>query len=127
MNESKRLLDSTLIREFQERLLEARATLLRTVAITDDELTTLESHQPGALIEDAASEEVRRVLAGLEEREKRGLEEIYAAYRRLEAGTFGICEACDDAVPLARLRAMPAARLCVGCQGRQEGTPPQHR
>ena len=43
-----------------------------------------------------------------------------AAQARLETGTFGICEGCGRSVPLARLRAMPAARTCVACEAREE-------
>ena len=39
---------------------------------------------------------------------------------RLAAGVFGICETCRGAIPLRRLRAMPAARHCLTCQTRRE-------
>lgn len=37
------------------------------------------------------------------------------ALTRLAAGTYGTCEACDDRIPLARLRALPEAKACVTC------------
>jgi RNA polymerase-binding transcription factor DksA len=33
---------------------------------------------------------------------------------------FGVCEGCHQPIALARLRAMPAARLCTICQDRTE-------
>jgi RNA polymerase-binding transcription factor len=97
-----------------------RARLLRTVVRTDDELATLEAHQPGAPAEDATSEVMSTVLSRLAGREKHDLDEIDAARARLEAGTFGACEACHRPIPLARLRARPATRYCRDCQARIE-------
>ena len=37
-----------------------------------------------------------------------------------ESGAFGGCETCHRAVPLARLRALPATRYCGPCQARLE-------
>jgi len=41
------------------------------------------------------------------------LEEVDAALKRLEDGTYGICEVCGKPIGAARLEAMPAARLCI--------------
>ena len=109
-----------LVEEFAQRLREARAELYRTVAQTDDELATLEAHQPGAPGEDVNTELATAVLSRLEGQEKHELDEIDAAQARLAAGTFGVCEGCGKPIPLTRLRALPAARSCVPCQLRQE-------
>ena len=108
------------IQEFRERLERERTRLLRTVAQTDEELATLESHQPGAPAEDAPGEMVSAILSRLEGQEKHELDEIDAARARLEAGTFGSCETCNHPIPVARLRARPATRYCLGCQARLE-------
>ena len=113
-------LNAALVDEFRGRLREMRGRLHRTAATTDEELRTLEAHQPGAAAEDVASESVVTILSRLSGQEKRELDEVYAAQARLETGTFGICEGCGRPVPLARLRALPAARTCVACQARDE-------
>jgi RNA polymerase-binding transcription factor DksA len=41
--------------------------------------------------------------------------ELTDAVRRLDAGTYGVCEACGAAIPDERLEARPAARTCVSC------------
>ena len=41
--------------------------------------------------------------------------EIKAALRRLDSGTYGICEECGGAIPDARLGAHPFARRCLDC------------
>ena len=49
------------------------------------------------------------------------------ALHRLEKGTYGSCEECDEEIPAARLQALPFATLCVTCQELQEGTPTLER
>ena len=43
------------------------------------------------------------------------LADIEAAERRLEDGSYGICERCGGAIPEDRLEARPTARTCIGC------------
>ena len=42
------------------------------------------------------------------------------ALARIEAGTYGICESCGEAIGKARLQAFPRATLCVTCKQREE-------
>lgn len=51
------------------------------------------------------------------------VDESRAALRRIEAGTFGNCEACGKPIAKARLEAMPFARYCVVCAEVQNATP----
>lgn len=52
------------------------------------------------------------------ERERRMLEEIEYALDRIKRGTYGTCAFCNVAIPDARLRALPWARLCISCADR---------
>ncbi len=42
------------------------------------------------------------------------------AIARIEAGTYGTCESCGEAIGKARLQAFPRAILCVTCKQREE-------
>ncbi len=53
----------------------------------------------------------------------RTLRQIDAALARLHAGRYGQCAGCSEPIPLARLKALPFATLCVPCQERSEGVP----
>src|SRR5262247_3080332 len=111
--------DGSKVAEFSRRLGEARRQLLRSVAMTDQELQGLSAPElePG---EEAARRAVAQLLGGLEGRERRELDEIQAATARLAMGTFGRCETCGVAIPLSRLRALPWARHCLACQKQDE-------
>ena len=53
-------------------------------------------------------------------REARLIGKIREALDRLEEGTFGICEACGEEIPLKRLMARPVTTLCIECKKEQE-------
>lgn len=48
------------------------------------------------------------------------LRDIDEALRKIEEGTYGICDECEEDIPLGRLNAMPFALRCVDCQERHE-------
>jgi DnaK suppressor protein len=106
--------------EFERRLHRDRRELRHTLATTDAELANVERPGRGELADEAAKETVCRLLARLEERDRRTLAEIEAAEARLSAGTFGICQTCAAPIPVPRLRALPTARLCVACEEIEE-------
>jgi DnaK suppressor protein len=42
------------------------------------------------------------------------------ALKRIEDGSYGVCEDCKGKIPMKRLEAFLAARLCVACKTKQE-------
>jgi RNA polymerase-binding transcription factor DksA len=48
------------------------------------------------------------------------LADIDRAFKRLEDGTYGVCEACGKSIGKERLQAVPWARFCVKDQARHE-------
>lgn len=45
---------------------------------------------------------------------------VQEALARLDAGSYGQCADCGEAIGLERLQALPYARLCVRCQEAEE-------
>jgi DnaK suppressor protein len=120
MTKTHALLDGDAVTEFRERLRNARSELLRTVLLTGDEMRGLGDREPGTLIEDSARGVMTDLVASLNGRERRELDEIQAAMARLETDSFGACEICGASISLPRLRAIPWARHCLACQFQQE-------
>ncbi|UFS69878.1 TraR/DksA C4-type zinc finger protein [Geomonas sp. RF6] len=52
------------------------------------------------------------------------LTKLEEAERKLEEGTYGICQECGEPIGIARLNVMPYATHCVQCQSEQEEKPP---
>jgi DnaK suppressor protein len=44
------------------------------------------------------------------------IEEIDRALEKIVAGTYGVCEKCNENIPKERLKALPYAALCVKCK-----------
>lgn len=55
----------------------------------------------------------------LEKRTKDQLIAVENALDKFEKGTYGLCEVCGNPIPLARLEALPEARLCLDCKAGQ--------
>jgi len=57
----------------------------------------------------------RAQLAAVLRQATADLDELDAAVRRVDEGTYGACERCRRPIAPARLEARPAARRCIGC------------
>jgi DnaK suppressor protein len=68
----------------------------------------------------ASAEFAQGLELQLLDREKHLLDEIQSAVRRIEDGTYGICEGCGVQIPPKRLAAQPTATLCVQCKEDEE-------
>jgi RNA polymerase-binding transcription factor DksA len=49
-------------------------------------------------------------------RNSEAMEEIEAALKRIDDGTYGTCVSCGAPIPFERLEILPAADRCVACQ-----------
>jgi len=70
----------------------------------------------GDIYDQASNERDRELLLLLGDREREKIRNIDEALARLDEGEYGICEDCEEEIPLGRLKAMPFARLCVKCK-----------
>jgi RNA polymerase-binding transcription factor DksA len=70
---------------------------------------------------DAGSDAYEKDFAlSLLSQEQDALYEIEEALKRIEVGTYGVCEMSNKAIPHARLEAIPFARFTVECQQQLE-------
>ncbi len=56
----------------------------------------------------------------LKKRESHYLKKIDEALVRIQAGTFGVCEDCEEEIEASRLEARPTATFCLCCKEQQE-------
>jgi DnaK suppressor protein len=61
----------------------------------------------------------QQMAAELVRRYEQELTRVENALRAMDAGTYGICQRCEEPIAPARLEAMPHATLCVTCAERQ--------
>lgn len=62
--------------------------------------------------------ELEKRLA-LENSLRNSLNEVEHALQKYEAGTYGFCDSCGQAIEHARLEALPQANLCLICKAHQ--------
>ena len=110
----------------KDRLLQLRDSLLDAMAgVAKDNLRSRaagsEASGSGQHQGDAGSDAYDRDFAlSLLSQEQDALYEIEEALKRLDLGTYGVCEVSGKPIAHARLEALPFARLTVECQSQIE-------
>jgi DnaK suppressor protein len=106
--------------ELRQILQRQRDRLWQEAVEADSDLRELTEIRESELEEAAQQDRMARLLARLDVRAKREIEEIDAALERMARGTYGRCQRCQEWIALPRLRALPATRLCVPCMLQEE-------
>jgi DnaK suppressor protein len=114
------------LRKQKEKLLALRDAMVDSMAgVAQDTLRSRaegsEASAFGMHQADAGSDAYDRDFAlSLLSQEQDALYEIDQALKRIELGTYGICEMSGKPIPHARLEAIPFARFTVECQSQLE-------
>jgi DnaK suppressor protein len=108
------------VENFKRKLLEMRRDLLGQVE--KKKLYSKEVGEDG--IPDsgdvAAYSYSKEVLMGLGENERTKLRLVEEALAKIDEGVYGVCERCEEAIPVKRLDLLPFTRYCVQCQSELE-------
>ena len=111
---------------FQQKLESWKAELLDDASGTITGLSQENLHQPDqmdrAQIESNAALDLRT-----RDRERKLLQKIESALRRIEDGSYGYCVETDEPINLKRLEARPIASLSLHAQERHERMERVHR
>jgi len=117
---NKRAIDS-----LAQILLRRRDEFFNEFTHREKDLLSISENRESEIEELAQGGKSARLLARLDDRSIREIEEINAALRRISDSTYGICECCGAEIPLGRLRVLPATRFCVDCAKGVEREPPE--
>ena len=124
-NHRERKLDP-FVKQQKEKLLQLRDAMVDSMAgVAQDTLRSRaegsEASAFGMHQADAGSDAYDRDFAlSLLSQEQDALYEIDQALKRIELGTYGVCEMSGKPIPRARLEAIPFARFTVECQSQLE-------
>jgi len=107
------------LKKFKAMLLAKQAEILGNVTSMETEALQRErsdlSNMPIHMADlGTDSYEIDNII-GLMDSERKILLEIDDALRRIDNGTYGICEGRGEPIPKERLKAIPWARYCVAC------------
>lgn len=107
----------------RERLLSERAVYLRSASELKAQADSLAlEHEPGDVQfdeeggEGGTSNVDRELDLALSNQALAAVNEIDWALKKIDAGTYGLCEKCGQPILEARLEALPHASLCVACK-----------
>jgi DnaK suppressor protein len=124
-NHRERKLDP-FVKKQKEKLLQLRDAMVDSMAgVAQDTLRSRaegsEASAFGMHQADAGSDAYDRDFAlSLLSQEQDALYEIDQALKRIELGSYGVCEMSGKQIPRARLEAIPFARFTVECQSQLE-------
>ena len=105
---------------FAERLREEKTRVLTHSEKVKHEDITLSTDDLADEVDLASSELNQSVALRLRDRERSLLLKIELALAKIDAGTFGICEDCEEPIEVKRLEVRPVADLCIRCKEAQE-------
>ena len=107
-------------KRFKKILEENKRALLLSAKKTLSEEATFDTDDLPDEIDLASSEYTQSMVFRLRDREKFLLKKIDDALSRIEGGTYGICEICEEDISLKRLEARPVTTMCIRCKEEQE-------
>lgn len=77
---------------------------------------------------DVASVETDKTIQlKIRDRERILMTKIEEALKRIDDGTFGQCERCEELIAESRLKARPVTTLCIDCKSEMEGAEHRYR
>ena len=116
------------LKDFKKIVLKKKEEILDELKhISDDTLRKSQKEASGDIsgytyhMADVATDNYDREFSlGLASKERKTIYELDDALKRIEDGSFGICDDCKKSITKIRLKAIPSARLCIKCQQKKE-------
>jgi DnaK suppressor protein len=119
-------MDADALAEITELLLAERARLAHEISDLERESSVTQSDTSG---ENAYRDHMgdqgtatfgKELDMTLEGNARELYEAVLGGLARIDAGSYGTCVRCGAEIPVDRLRAMPAAELCISCKEWEE-------
>jgi DnaK suppressor protein len=108
-----------IMEEFRSLLQQQMAELLQDAGKTVSGMTEEKTNFPDPT-DRASLESDRNFELRIRDRERKLINKIRQAIERIDDGTFGLCENCEEEIGVERLRARPVTTLCIDCKTEQE-------
>lgn len=103
------------LRDFRKELVSMRDDILRTVR-----KQKVDDVDNGDSVDQASQSIEKELMFELSDNERVTLDMIEAAIRKIDNGTFGVCEATQKPISRARLEAIPYCRYSIEYQNQIE-------
>ena len=105
------------IRRVRAMLQERRDSLVQSLRnVLNEEWSALPAEDVRDYGDAPTDTEFREMIAELANVDARELRQIDEAIVRADEGSYGVCSNCHRNIPIMRLKVLPYATRCVGCQ-----------
>jgi RNA polymerase-binding protein DksA len=108
------------LKKFKDILMERRQAIVQTTESLSEQSVVFDPNDLPDEVDLATSETDQAVSLKLRDRERILLKKIEKALQKIEDGSYGICESCDEPIGVKRLEARPVTDLCIRCKEEQE-------
>lgn len=111
------------IKYFKDMLLQRKAQIRKNIEDAHKEIQGLSQSEVNDEIDHATINIDKTIEHAISSQQVKELSEIDYALNKIEEGTYGICEMCEEDIKLPRLKVKPQAKYCIVCRELIEKTP----
>ena len=120
VEEIRERMDKKKVEHYKRRLLTKQEELLRLVTNSEKDGREADEEATQDIADKAANSYTKEFLFHQSDENRRVLQLVNEALERMKDGTYGQCVECQQEVQQKRLEAVPWARHCIECQGKQD-------
>ena len=113
-------MDKKRLEYYKKKLLARREELVKSIARTEEEGRLADEDQTVDLADKAANSYTKEFLFGQTNTDRKILNMVDAALKRIKDDEYGVCASCKEAMQQKRLEAVPWAKNCIACQEKLE-------
>ncbi|MBI5184097.1 MAG: TraR/DksA family transcriptional regulator [Nitrospinae bacterium] len=110
------------ILSIKKKLIKRRGELLDKISSSKEKERNISEVDRGDDIDRATTSENREMVFIMGSREREELKNIEEALRRIDSGTYGICNECEKKISKKRLEILPFTHYCRDCQSKIESS-----
>jgi RNA polymerase-binding transcription factor len=112
--------NNRLIEEIANQLRRRRLSLLEDIAGSQRGVRALLEERGSEIEENAQKDRITSLASHLNSRDEKMIRQINATLKRIDEGTYGQCDWCEDEIGWERIRALPTTTLCIDCATARE-------
>ena len=112
-------MDATQLEKFRTILTEQLNQLLTQAETVTAELSAQDG-QEIEYIDRASADTNQEMKLKIKSRESRLINKVRLALERIDNGTYGLCELCEEPISIKRLEARPVTSKCIQCKEMEE-------
>ena len=102
-----------------KNVLETQLKSLQT-DVTKEMLDSGDSRAPADVNDQATLESERSFELRIRDRERKLINKVHLALRKIADGSYGVCESCAEPIGVKRLLARPVTTYCINCKSEME-------